>query len=94
MTRQDLTELHESLRYHLLNDWRFDVAYERHVEGCSTLAAVVSIAIARARQVGASLVCAVRGHDLEDEGYANPESGCIDMVCQRCGYSYGRVVLY
>ena len=94
MTRQDVSELLESIRYHLLCDWRFDVNYERYAEGSSTLAAVVSIAIARARQVGASIVCAVRDHDLEDEGYANPESGCIHMVCQRCGYSYGRVVLY
>jgi hypothetical protein len=37
--------------------------------------------------------CSKVGHKLIDEGYANPESGCIDMVCQRCGWST-KVILY
>ena len=40
------------------------------------------------------VVCQVRGHDLVDEGYGNPESGCIDVCCKRCGWSAGRVWLY
>lgn len=40
------------------------------------------------------LWCAKRGHDLVDEGYAGPESGCIDMTCRKCGFSYGRKYLY
>jgi len=41
-----------------------------------------------------SLVCRVRGHDLEDEGYASPERGCIRMTCARCGYQYPTHWLY
>ena len=46
------------------------------------------------RHLWARLVCKFRGHEWEDEGWATPDSGCIDMVCQRCGYSPGRHWLY
>lgn len=39
-------------------------------------------------------LCKIKDHDWEDEGYASPDSGCIDMVCQRCGYGPGREYLY
>ena len=39
-------------------------------------------------------VCAVVGHKLVDNGYAGPDSGCIDIECARCGWSFGRTVLY
>jgi len=39
-------------------------------------------------------LCSKRGHQWEDHGYATPDSGCIDMVCSRCGYSAGRHILY
>lgn len=39
-------------------------------------------------------LCAFNGHKYVDEGYAGPESGCIDLVCTRCGWSPGRVYLY
>lgn len=42
----------------------------------------------------APVVCLVRGHDLVDNGYATRESGCINVECQRCGYSYGTQWLY
>jgi hypothetical protein len=38
--------------------------------------------------------CWLRGHDPEDQGYANPECGCIDMVCRRCGAGLGKHWLY
>ena len=38
--------------------------------------------------------CIINGHQLEDEGCSGPESGCIDLTCQRCGYSPGKVILY
>lgn len=41
------------------------------------------------------LLCILFGHaELEDEGWATPDSGCIEMVCKRCGKGYGRVWLY
>ena len=40
------------------------------------------------------IVCRIYGHDWEDLGYATPESGCIDMVCKRCGYGPGAHWLY
>ncbi len=31
------------------------------------------------------LYCKRYGHDLEDNGYANPDSGAMIMDCKRCG---------
>lgn len=31
--------------------------------------------------------CEVHGHDFEDHGYAEPDSGAIDLDCRRCGFS-------
>ena len=39
-------------------------------------------------------VCRIKGHDLVDEGYATPDSGCINMSCKRCGYSWPTHWLY
>jgi len=33
-------------------------------------------------------------HDFVDEGYATRESGCIEIVCSKCGYSANTVILY
>ena len=33
-------------------------------------------------------------HDFVDEGYATRESGCIEIVCSKCGYSANIVILY
>lgn len=41
-----------------------------------------------------SLYCRLTDHDLIDEGFATPDSGCIDIVCKRCGWSAGRQWLY
>lgn len=38
--------------------------------------------------------CLLLGHDLQDDGYGTPETGCIDINCHRCGRSFGRTVLY
>lgn len=32
-------------------------------------------------------ICIDGDHDWVDEGYAGPDSGCIDMRCKRCGHS-------
>lgn len=40
------------------------------------------------------LVCSIRGHKLVDCGYATPDSGCIQMMCNRCGYTYPTHWLY
>lgn len=36
----------------------------------------------------ATLTCKIHGHTLTDEGYAGPDSGCIDLRCSRCGWSH------
>lgn len=33
------------------------------------------------------LVCKQRGHKIEVEGHAGPESGYEDFYCKRCGWS-------
>jgi hypothetical protein len=40
------------------------------------------------------IACKIFGHDLIDEGFGNPESGCIDISCQRCGWGPGVQWLY
>ena len=40
------------------------------------------------------MTCVVMGHDYEDHGYASPESGCIDVYCNRCGHGFGKHQLY
>ncbi|MCY1300615.1 hypothetical protein D9M69_534600 [compost metagenome] len=37
--------------------------------------------------------CAMRGHAIEDHSYGGPESGCVDLQCERCGWSH-YVTLY
>lgn len=39
------------------------------------------------------LVCRVRGHKWVDCSYAGPDSGNMDMECERCGY-YDHIPLY
>lgn len=39
-------------------------------------------------------VCKLKGHRWVDESFAEPDSGCIDMSCSRCGYSPGVHWLY
>lgn len=42
----------------------------------------------------ARIVCKVIGHDLEDQGYGTPETGCIHVVCNRCCRTLAHVTLY
>jgi hypothetical protein len=37
-------------------------------------------------------VCKVIDHDLEEEGYANPDSGYMGMRCKRCGREWGQIL--
>lgn len=37
--------------------------------------------------------CEWLGHKIEDHSYGNPESGCIDLQCERCGWNH-YVTLY
>lgn len=55
---------------------------------------VTEFVLAQLRQLWARALCRLRGHKLEDHGYGNPDSGCIDIVCVRCGWSAGRQWLY
>ena len=44
--------------------------------------------IAMVRDQIARLLCKLWGHRLIDESYGNPETGCIDMYCERCDWGY------
>jgi len=54
----------------------------------------VAASLNAARFIANTTVCAVVGHKLADHGYAGPESGCIDISCDRCGFGYSRTYLY
>lgn len=47
-----------------------------------------------AEQLAREEECEQYGHVLEDIGHAGPDSGCIHIVCTRCGFAYGRKWLY
>lgn len=78
----------------------------RQAEGRSRLASLVRVAAARVfprswviltwrlPTVLRAFRCLLLDHDLRDDGYGTPETGCIDINCHRCGRSYGRTVLY
>ena len=39
-------------------------------------------------QAVASVVCHFGAHQIEDDSYAGPESGCMAGHCTRCGWSF------
>ena len=39
-------------------------------------------------------MCIFFGHKWIDEGSAGPDSGYIEMSCNRCGFSHDRFYLY
>ena len=46
------------------------------------------------RQLFNEEVCRIKGHQWhDDEGYAGPDSGCMDHTCERCGLNH-HVTLY
>lgn len=46
------------------------------------------------RFLAKATACSIVGHKWEDQGYAGPDGGCIDITCTRCGFEAGRVTLY
>lgn len=34
------------------------------------------------------LLCVILDHKYEDNSYGNPETGCIDLTCIRCGLNH------
>lgn len=38
-------------------------------------------------------LCNAQGHNLKDESYGGPESGCMAGYCTRCGWSF-KTILY
>lgn len=50
--------------------------------------------LTKAEEYVQGMLCVLLGHKIEDQGYANSESGCIELVCTRCGYCEGRHYLY
>jgi hypothetical protein len=37
--------------------------------------------------------CKALGHNIVDNSYGGPDSGCVDVYCTRCGFSH-HVTLY
>jgi len=76
----------------------FGIMVEREFEGLSArpefvnkLEAVVSMVFTN---FVARVICKVKGHDSEDQGYGTPETGCIHVVCNRCGRTLAHQILY
>lgn len=61
----------------------------RHHECCPQLSPFAALSLFCSR-----IVCFIYGHDLHDDGFAGPDSGCIDINCHRCGAGEGRRWLY
>ena len=43
-------------------------------------------------QLVRELVCKVNGHKWIDDSYAGPESGSMDMYCERCGLDFHQIL--
>jgi hypothetical protein len=71
------------------DDWSFDAWM-----GGALWSRAFRLAAGEARFWLARLLCRMRGHELYDDGFADSESGCIDINCRRCGESFGREWLY
>lgn len=41
-----------------------------------------------AKLVHVLVVCEAKGHDLVDDSYGGPDSGCMAAHCSRCGWSF------
>lgn len=41
-----------------------------------------------AKMIGNLIVCEVKGHDLVDDSYGGPDSGCMAAHCSRCGWGF------
>lgn len=68
-----------------------DVGYTMMSEDCSKAGAIAVVLVERFL----GWICARLGHgELIDEGYGTPESGCIHVVCLRCGATLVHEVLY
>lgn len=52
----------------------------------------ITIACDILRQLWVSIPCAIGGHNWRDDSYGGPDSGCYDMTCERCGYSFSEVL--
>ena len=89
--RQALLILGDLIR----SDWRMDVYYMVLSEGRHPIIAWATEIVWRIRAAVGAVMCAISDdHNLIDEGYGTPESGCIDMRCDRCGYSFRTHWLY
>lgn len=71
-----------------------DVGYQLVCEGRSKPVAFVRSLYGSIVGVAKVAVCACVGHKLVDSGYGGPDSGCIDIGCSRCGFSYPTHHLY
>jgi len=71
---------------------RMDAAYAAAEAGWSGEPAPrfrrLRVALAFVAGLLPTLVCAVRGHAIEDDSYGGPESGCMAGHCTRCGWSF------
>lgn len=61
---------------------------ERYVENVGWLRAFWNVASCYVIGWFLQLLCRIFGHDLEDNGYANPDSGAIHVECNRCYQSW------
>jgi len=54
-------------------------------EGGSKWAAPFAVVLDRIRCAVGDVVCAINGHNWEEEGPGDAENGRIDLNCRRCG---------
>lgn len=40
----------------------------------------------------APLICKIKGHDLQSDDYATPDTGYMGCSCNRCGQSWGEIL--
>lgn len=73
--------------------WKYFDAYDAeaqvsyHTGNKSTIILATTFTWSQVRQLSLVVWCSLFGHDIEDIGYAGPDSGAMDFVCTRCGWN-------
>ena len=73
----------------MFHEIKTGIEMERHYGlNSSRLPVTVETAITMLKISALRLACKTLGHKMIDNSTAGPDTGCVDVYCQRCGYSY------
>lgn len=72
-----------------------DVGYDRYFDGGKKWNPWVCYPVALwtiVKQLKTLTKCKIYGHDMVDNSYAGPDTGCVDLACTRCGWDHTQIL--